>query len=48
MISPDLDAPELPPLLESDSQDTVTPPVYQDINELSCKPNKEVDCNEGA
>ena len=47
MISPDPDAPELPPPLETDSQDTDTPPVYQDINDLSCKPNKVVDCYEG-
>ena len=33
--------------LETDSQDTDTAsPVYQDINELSCKPNKVVDCDE--
>ena len=43
----DPDAPELPPPLELDSQDTDTaPPVYQDINELSCKPIKVVDCDE--
>ena len=40
----DPDAPELPPPLQPDSQDTSdTPPVYKDINELSCKPNKVVD-----
>ena len=38
VISPDPDAPELPPPLEPDSQDTSDiPPVYQDIK-LSCKP----------
>ena len=42
IISPDHDAPELPPPLQPDSQDTDTPPVYQDINEFSCKPNKVV------
>ena len=47
MISPDPDAPELPPPLKFDSGDTDTPPVYQDINELSCKPNKVVNCDEG-
>ena len=47
MISPDPDAPELPPPLEPDSQDTDTPPVYQVINELLCKSNKVVDCDEG-
>ena len=44
MFSSDPDTPELPPPLEPDSQDTDTPPVYQDINELSCKPDKMVDC----
>ena len=47
MISPDPDAPELPPPLEPDSQDTDTLPVYQDINELSSKRNNMVDCDEG-
>ena len=47
MISLDPDAPELPPPLEHDSQDTDTPPVYQDISELSCISNKVVDCDEG-
>ena len=46
VISPDPDAPELPPPLEPNSQDTSdTPPVYQDINELSCKPNEVVTCD---
>ena len=45
VIPPDPNAPELPPPLEPDSQDNDTPPVYQDIAELSCKPNKLVDCN---
>ena len=45
IISPDPDAPELPPPLEPDSQDTDTPAVYQDINELICKPNKVVNCD---
>ena len=37
VISPDPDAPELPPPLESNSQDTSDkPPVYQDISD---KPN---------
>ena len=43
VIPPDPNAPELPPPLEPDSQDSDTPPVYQDITELSCKPNKLVD-----
>ena len=44
IISPGSDAPELPPPLEPDSQDTSDePPVYQDINELSYKPNEVVD-----
>ena len=44
VISPDPDAPELPPPLKPDSQDTGdTHPVYQDINELSCKSNEVVD-----
>ena len=39
VISPDPDAPELPPPIEADSQDTDTaPPVYQDISKLSCEP----------
>ena len=48
MISPDPDAPELPPPLETDSQDTDTPPVYQDISELSYEPiaNNIADCDE--
>ena len=42
--SPDPDAPELPPPLEPDSQYTSDmPPLYQDINELSYKPNEVVD-----
>ena len=45
IISPDHDAPQLPPPLEPDSQDTDTPPVYQDVNELLCKPNKVVYCD---
>ena len=45
VIPPDPNAPELPPPLEPDSQDNATPPVYQDITELSCKPNKLVDCD---
>ena len=45
VIPPDPNAPELPPPLEPDSQDNDTPPVYQDITELSCKPNKLVDCD---
>ena len=45
LIPPDPNAPELPPPLEPDSQDNATPPVYQDITELSCKPNKLVDCD---
>ena len=40
VIPPDPNAPELPPPLEPDSQDNDTPPVYQDITELSCKRNK--------
>ena len=44
VIPPDPNAPELPPPLEPDSQDNDTPPVYQDITELSCKPNKLIDC----
>ena len=48
IIFSDPDAPELPPPLEQDSQDTDTaPPVCLDINELSCKPNKVIDCDEG-
>ena len=45
--SPDPDAPELPPPLEAHSQDTKdTPPVYQDITELSSKhSDKLVDCD---
>ena len=43
VIPPDPNAPELPPPLEPDSQDNDTPPVYQDITELLCKPNKLVD-----
>ena len=44
IISPDPDAPELPPPLQPDSQDTSDKPlVYQDISELSCKPNEVVD-----
>ena len=35
------DAPELPPQLEPDSQDT---DMYQDINEFSSKPNNMADC----
>ena len=34
-------APELPPLLNSATPPTDTPPVYQDITGLSCK-SKEV------
>ena len=45
VIPPDPNAPELPPPLEHDSQDNDTPPVYQDITELSCKLNKLVDCD---
>ena len=45
LIPLDPNAPELPPPLEPDSQDNDTPPVYQDITELSCKPNKLVDCD---
>ena len=47
MIFPDPDAPELPPPLEPDCQDTDTLPVYQDISELSSKHNMVVDCDEG-
>ena len=45
VIPPDPNAPELPPPLEPDSQDNDTPPVYQDITELSCKPDKLVGCD---
>ena len=50
IIFHDPDASELPPPLEPDSQDTDhdTPPVYQDINELSCEPiaNNIADCDD--
>ena len=42
VIPPDPNAPELPPPLEPDSQDSDTPPVYQDITELY-KSDKLVD-----
>ena len=45
IISPDPDAPELPPPLRLDSQDTDTLSVYQDINESLSKPNNVVDCD---
>ena len=45
-ILPDPDAPDLPPPLEPDSQDTDTSPVYKDINELSCKPNNMANCEQ--
>ena len=45
VIPPDPNAPELPPPLEHDSQDNDAPPVYQDITEISCKPNKLIDCD---
>ena len=42
-ISPDPDAPELPPPLEPDTSNILS--IYQDINELSCKPNEVVTCD---
>ena len=45
-ILPDPDAPDLPPILEPDSQDIDTTPAYQDINELPCKPNNMADCEQ--